>query len=147
MSRNKKRRNGVRGEAGFSLIEIMVVVFIMGLLVTLVAPRILGRTDDARATKAAADIRSVEQALSLYKLDNGTFPTTDQGLEALVLQPSSGPAARRWRQYLENVPLDPWDLPYIYESNGRDYILLSFGADGSEGGDGPDADIDSRDLG
>ncbi|MFP6662938.1 MAG: type II secretion system major pseudopilin GspG [Deltaproteobacteria bacterium] len=136
-----------RKEAGFTLIEIMVVVFIMGLLVTLVAPKILGRTDDARATKAAADIRSVEQALSLYKLDNGHFPTTDQGIEALVRQPSSGPQARRWRAYLDNVPTDPWDMPFIYESDGRDYLLLSFGADGIEGGQGVDADIDSRDLG
>jgi general secretion pathway protein G len=136
-----------RREAGFTLIEIMVVVFIMGLLVTLVAPRILGRTDEARATKAAADIRSLELALSLYKLDNGHFPTTDQGLEALVILPTSGPQARRWRAYLDNVPADPWDIPFIYESDGRDYLLLSFGADGTEGGQGPDADIDSRDLG
>lgn len=134
-------------EAGFSLIEIMVVVFIMGLLVTLVAPRILGRTDDARATKAAADIRSLEQSLSLYKLDNGQFPTTEQGLDALVIQPTSGPAPRRWRAYLDNLPLDPWDTAYIYESDGRDYLLISFGADAAEGGDGPDADVDSRDLG
>ena len=134
-------------EAGFSLIEIMVVVFIMGLLVTLVAPRILGRTDDARATKAAADIRSLEQSLSLYKLDNGQFPTTEQGLDALVIQPTSGPAPRRWRTYLDNLPLDPWDTAYIYESDGRDYLLISFGADAAEGGDGPDADVDSRDLG
>ena len=137
----------LRKQDGFSLIEIMVVVFIMGLLVTLVASRIRGRTDDARATKAAADIRSLEQSLSLYKLDNGQFPTTEQGLEALVLQPTSGPAPRRWRPYLDNLPLDPWDMAFIYESDGRDYLLMSFGADAAEGGSGPDADIDARDLG
>src|SRR5262245_19228338 len=104
-----------RSEAGFTLIEIMVVVFISGLLITLVAPRILGRTDEARQTKAAADIKAIELALSLYKLDNGFYPTTEQGLEALISPPTTGLVPRRWKAggYIENgkVPLDPWDLP------------------------------------
>ncbi len=141
-----RRRASV--EAGFTLIEIMVVVFILGLLITLVAPRILGRTDEARQTKAAADIKSIEQALSLYKLDNGSFPITEQGLQALVAPPTTGPPARRWNAegYLEKVPLDPWGQPYVFQSDGNRYVVLSFGADGVEGGEGKDADIDSRNL-
>jgi general secretion pathway protein G len=141
-------RPRVRTEAGFTLIEIMVVVFILGLLITLVAPRILGRTDEARQTKAAADIKAIEQALSLYKLDNGFYPTTEQGLEALVIPPTTGLVPRRWNPdgYLEKVPLDPWDLPYVFESDGSAYVIRSFGADGSEGGDGAASDIDSRNL-
>ena len=135
-------------QAGFTLIEIMVVVFILGLLITLVAPRILGRTDEARQTKAAADIKSIEQALSLYKLDNGSFPITEQGLQALVAPPTNGPPARRWNAdgYLDKVPLDPWGQPYIFQSDGSRYVVMSFGADGVEGGDGKNADIDSRNL-
>lgn len=137
-----------RGEEGFTLIEIMVVVFILGLLITLVAPRILGRTDEARQTKAAADIKSIEQALSLYKLDNGSFPTTEQGLQALVTRPTSGPPPRRWNPdgYLEKLPVDPWGQPYVFRSDGNGFAILSYGADGVEGGAGKDADIDSRNL-
>jgi general secretion pathway protein G len=136
------------GEMGFTLIEIMVVVFILGLLITLVAPRILGRTDEARQTKAAADIKGIEQALSLYKLDNGLFPTTEQGLQALVTPPTSGPPARRWNPdgYLEKLPIDPWGQPYVFQSDGSRYVVLSFGSDGIEGGAGANADIDSRNL-
>ncbi len=138
-----------RDQAGFTLIEIMVVVFILGLLITLVAPRILGRTDEARQTKAAADIKAIEQALHLYKLDNGFYPTTDQGLEALVVPPTSGMIPKRWNPdgYLSKVPTDPWEMPYVFQSDGSNYAILSFGADGAEGGEGPAADIDSRDLG
>ncbi len=143
--RAERRQN----QQGFTLIEIMVVVFILGLLITLVAPRILGRTDEARQTKAAADIKAVQQALALYKLDNGFFPTTEQGLEALVLPPTSAPLPRRWNPegYLEKVPADPWDQAYIFESDGSRYVVISLGADGAEGGTGPAADINSRDLG
>lgn len=136
-------------QAGFTLIEIMVVVFILGLLITLVAPRILGRTDEARQTKAAADIKKIEQALHLYKLDNGLYPTTDQGLEALVAPPTTGVLPRRWNPdgYLSKVPSDPWDLPYLFQSDGTNFVIFSYGADGAEGGEGPAADIDSRELG
>jgi general secretion pathway protein G len=133
---------------GFTLIEIMVVVFILGLLVTLVAPKIVGRTDEARRTKAAADLRAIEQALNLYKLDNGTYPTTEQGLQALVTKPESGIIPIRWNPegYLEKVPVDPWGTQYLYLSNGERYTLKSLGADGEEGGEGKYADLDSRDL-
>src|SRR5215468_10576645 len=99
----------LRHNGGFTLIEIMVVVFILGLLVTLVAPKILGRTDEAKQTKAAADLRAIEQALHLYKLDNGNYPTTDQGLKALVTKPESGIIPTRWNSegYLEKLPVDP----------------------------------------
>lgn len=133
---------------GFTLIEIMVVVFILGLLVTLVAPKIIGRSDEARRTKAAADLKAIEQALHLYKLDNSSYPTTDQGLKALVTRPESGVLPARWNPdgYLEKVPVDPWGHPYIYLSNGDKYMLKSLGADGEEGGEGKYADIDSRDF-
>ncbi|MCS6925002.1 MAG: type II secretion system major pseudopilin GspG [Candidatus Binatia bacterium] len=134
--------------AGFTLVEIMVVVFILGLLATLVAPKIMGRTDEARRTKAAADLRAIEQALHLYKLDNGTYPTTEQGLQALVTKPESGVIPVRWNPegYLDKVPIDPWGHPYLYLSDGQRYTLKSFGADGEEGGEGKYADLDSRDL-
>jgi general secretion pathway protein G len=141
-------RRGALGSEGFTLIEIMVVVFILGLLITLVAPRILGRTDEARQTKAAADIKQIEQALGLYKLDNGFFPTTEQGLQALVTRPTTGLVPRRWNPdgYLPKIPIDPWGAPYVFRSDGSTYVVMSFGADGAEGGEGINADIDSRNL-
>jgi general secretion pathway protein G len=133
-------------QAGFTLIEIMVVVFILGLLVTLVAPRIVGRTDEARRVKAVADVKKIEEALHLYKLDNGFYPTTDQGLQALVTRPETGNVPRRWNPdgYLDTLPIDPWGTPYAYLSDGNTYVLKSFGADGAEGGEGKYADIDTR---
>lgn len=132
-------------QAGFTLIEIMVVVFILGLLVTLVAPKIIGRTDQARVTKAAADVRAIEEALHLFKLDNGFYPSTAEGLPALVQAP---PRAKRFNPegYLPKVPVDPWGNEYIYQSDGRDVIIASLGADGVEGGEGYNADVDSRSL-
>lgn len=133
----------MQGQTGFTLIEIMVVVFILGLLVTLVAPKIIGRTDDARRTKAAADIKGIEQALNLFKLDNGFYPPA---IEALV---AGGSTARNAHPdgYLDKVPADPWGNPYAYLSDGRGTpVIKSYGADGQEGGDGTNADIDSRDL-
>ena len=134
-----------RGIAGFTLIEIMVVVFILGLLVTLVAPRIVGRTDEARRTKAAADIKGIEEALHLYKLDNGFYPTTDQGLQALVAKPTAGPVPPNWRPYLDKLPSDPWKGPYQYANPGLkgEIDVYSFGADGVAGGEGKNADIGS----
>jgi general secretion pathway protein G len=129
-------------QVGFTLIEIMVVVFILGLLVTLVAPKILGKTDQARVVKARADIKAIEDALHLFKLDNGFYPSTAQGLEALVSPP---PGARNYDPdgYLPKVPVDPWGNTYAYFSDGRNIIVKSFGADGQEGGDGYNADIDN----
>jgi len=133
-----------RGRArGYTLLEIMVVVFILGLLATLVAPKILGRTDDARRTKALADIKGIEQALNLYRLDSGGYPTTAQGLEALVHRPEIPPLPRAWNPngYLERVPLDPWGNPYVYVGDGTRFTLKSYGADGVEGGEGKYADV------
>lgn len=126
--------------AGFTLIEIMVVVFILGLLATLVAPKIIGRTDDARRTKAAADIKAIEQALQLYKLDTGVYP---RELRELV-EPSGG--AWNPEGYLDKEPVDPWGVGYVYATDGQSYVIKSYGADGSDGGEGKNADISSEDL-
>jgi general secretion pathway protein G len=133
----------VRNSAGFTLIEIMVVVFILGLLVTLVAPKIIGRTDEARRTKAAADIKAIEEALHLFKLDNGFYPSSGDGLNALVQRPAN---ARNYSPdgYLPKLPVDPWGNPYAYFSDGNDIVIKSFGADGTEGGEGKNADIDNH---
>ena len=140
-----------RLNAGFTLIEIMVVVFILGLLVTLVAPRIMGQTDKARQVKAAADIKAIEESLHLYKLDMGRYPTTAQGLAALVAGGGAGGGGGIGKNfnpdgYLEKVPTDPWGNLYAYASDGQSFVIKSFGADGVEGGDGKNVDIDSRDL-
>jgi general secretion pathway protein G len=132
---------------GFTLLEVMVVVFILGLLATIVVPRLAGRTDEARRVKAIADMKSVAQALDLYRLDAGTYPTTQQGLAALVERPTAPPAPARWNPqgYLDRVPVDPWGRPYVYfRSDGDRYELRCLGADGTEGGKGVFADIDSR---
>jgi len=133
----------LRSSAGFTLIEIMVVVFILGLLVTLVAPKIIGRTDEARRTKALADIKGIEEALHLFKLDNGYYPTTAEGLQGLVQKPAN---AKNWNPdgYLDKLPIDPWGNPYVYFGDGQEYIVKSYGGDGQEGGEGKNADIDSR---
>jgi general secretion pathway protein G len=134
----------VKSQRGFTLIEILVVVMILGLLISLAAPRIMGRTDEARIVKAKADMKAVEAALNLYRLDSGIYPSTDQGLGALVEKPTVGQEPRNWREdgYLERVPVDPWEREYLYASDGSRYTLQSFGADGEEGGDGVNADID-----
>ncbi len=130
---------------GFTLIEVMVVVVILAILATMVVPRIMDRPDDARITKTQQDIRQLESALKLYRLDNLRYPTTDQGLEALVKNPSSGPEPKNWREggYVEGLPEDPWGTPYQYLSPGQhaDVDLYSLGADGKLGGEGVDADI------
>ncbi len=135
---------------GFTLIEIMVVVVIMGILAALVVPKLMGRTDDARVTAARQDIATVMQALKLYKLDNQRYPTTEQGLNALVVKPTVGPEARGWKSggYLDKLPKDPWGNPYQYLSPGikGEVDVFSFGADGQAGGTGNDADIGSWEL-
>ncbi|MBF0440090.1 MAG: type II secretion system major pseudopilin GspG [Magnetococcales bacterium] len=138
------------GSSGFTLIEIMVVVVILGILATLIIPKIMSRPDEARYTKAVLDIQSIGQALDLYRLDNTQYPTTEQGLQALVTKPQVEPIPRRWRQdgYLSKPPLDPWSNPYVYLSPGLhgNYDLLSLGADGMPGGEGKGADITSWNL-
>jgi general secretion pathway protein G len=137
-----------RTRAGYTLLEITIVIFILGLLATLVVPRMIGRTDDARRAKAMADLKAVQQALNLYRLDTGTYPTTEQGLEALVHRPERPPVPRNWRPegYLERVPVDPWGNAYVYLGDATRFTLKSWGADGVEGGEGRFADLDSRDF-
>ena len=137
---------------GFSLIEVLVVVVIMGMLIGLIGPNVLGQVDRARVTTAKSDIASLSQALDMYKLDNHFYPTTDQGLEALVNRPQSSPEPRNWNPegYIKGnkLPLDPWDGEYVYISPGEDnlpYELLSLGADARSGGEGYAADISSSD--
>jgi general secretion pathway protein G len=135
---------------GFTLIEIMVVVVILAILGTLVAPQILGRIDEARVTKAKNDLRLYESALDLYRMDNFKYPTTDQGLEALVKRPSD-PNLKNYRAegYVKQLQKDPWGHDYVYVSpgtNGAPYDLLSLGADGQQGGTGLDADISVREA-
>jgi general secretion pathway protein G len=137
-------------QRGFTLIEIMVVVVIMGILAALIVPKLMGRADDARITAAKQDIASMMQALKLYKLDNQRYPSTEQGLQALVSKPTSGPAANGWKNggYIEKLPKDPWGGQYQYLSPGvkGEVDVFSFGADGQPGGTGNDADIGSWDL-
>jgi general secretion pathway protein G len=132
--------------AGFTLLEIMIVVFIVGLLATLVAPRLMGRTDEARRVKATADLATIAQALDLYRLDSGVYPTTPQGLAALVARPTVPPVPSRWRDggYVDQVPPDPWGNAYVYLVTGDRYLLKSLGADGVEGGEGNAADVEHR---
>jgi general secretion pathway protein G len=131
--------------AGFTLLEIMVVVVILGILAALVAPNVIRRIDDANVTKVKQDIRALETALNLYRMDNFRYPTTEQGLEALVKQPAD-PNIRNWKQggYVRSLQKDPWGNDYAYISpgtRGGDYDLYTLGADNQQGGEGPDADI------
>ncbi len=137
----------MRKERGFTLIEIIVVVFILSLHAAIITPRIIGRTDDARIAEAKVQIRNFETALKLFKLDNGFYPGSEQGLEALIQKPIVGRIPTQYREggYLEQkrIPLDPWGNPYIYVCPGLhgDFDILSYGADGKEGGESKDADI------
>ena len=129
-------------QSGFTLVEVMVVVVIIGLMVAAVAPVVLGRLDDARVERVKADLRTIEGALTLYRVDNFAYPTTVEGLQSLVTEPST---ARAWRgPYLQELPIDAWNQVYEYRrpgTRGGDYDLFSLGADGAEGGQGNDADI------
>jgi general secretion pathway protein G len=135
---------------GFTLIEIMVVVVILAILGTLVAPQIIGRIDEARVTKAKNDLRLYESALDMYRMDNFRYPTTDQGLEALVKKPSD-PSIKNWRPegYVKQLVKDPWNRDYIYQApgtNGAPFDLYTLGADGQPGGEGSDADLSVREM-
>lgn len=137
-------------QRGFTLIEIMVVVVILAVLGALVVPKILENVDKARVTRAQADIRAIQTALDLYRLDNFKYPTTEQGLQALVTQPVD-PTLTNYRAggYLPTLPQDPWNHPYVYVSpgaDGRDYDIISYGRDGKPGGEGYDADISTSTL-
>ena len=130
---------------GFTLIELMVVLVIIGVLAALIVPNVLERADDARVTAARTDVNNLMQALKLYRLDNLRYPTTEQGLQALVTRPSTGPTPTSWRPYLDKLPQDPWGRPYQYLNPGikGEIDIMSFGADGQAGGEGKNADVGS----
>jgi general secretion pathway protein G len=135
-------------EQGFTLLEIMVVVVIIGLLVAAVAPQFIQNIDTAEITRARQDLRSIETSLSLYRLDNFRYPSTSEGLQALVTNPGEN-VAPNWKQHLRSIPIDPWQRPYQYASPGQrggDYDLFTLGADGQEGGEDTNADIGNWDL-
>lgn len=145
---SRKSKKGPRSDRGFTLLEILIVITILGILASLVAVRIMDRPGEARVTKAALDIKTLENALKLFRLDNAFYPSTDQGLRALVEKPTIGRIPQKWREggYLEkgNLPEDPWGNDYLYLSPGvqnREFDLWSYGADGEEGGEGEDGDV------
>ncbi len=148
MQRSSARARARLRLRGFTLIEVMVVVVILGILAALVVPRVVGRTDDARAVAVRQDIAAVMQALKLYRLDNGRYPTAKQGLEALVARPAMDPVPTNWKSYLERLPKDPWGRPYLYLNPGArgEIDVFSLGADAQPGGAGADADLGSWDL-
>ena len=134
-----------RAQAGFTLIELMVVLVIIGVLAALIVPNVLDRADDARATAARTDVNNVMQALKLYRLDNQRYPSAEQGLPALVSKPTAGAIPPNWKPYLEKLPNDPWGRPYQFLNPGvkGEIDVMSFGADGQPGGEGKNADVGS----
>jgi general secretion pathway protein G len=151
MERERNGRSRVLSRGGFTLLEIMVVIVILGLLAALVVPKLIGRTEEAKQTQTRLQIKNIEQALQLFKLDNGFYPGSEQGIEALVRAPEIGRVPKNYRKggYLGRVPKDPWGTEYVYVSPGTngDYDITSYGADEAPGGEGEDADINSWDEG
>ncbi len=141
-----------RDSRGFTLIEIMVVIIILGILAVYIGPKIMGRPGQAKQVKAKVDISALESALKLYKLDNGRYPATEQGLQALVEKPETGNVPKKWKEggYLDKgkVPKDPWGNEFVYISPGvhGDYDVISYGADGVPGGEGEDKDINNWEI-
>jgi general secretion pathway protein G len=133
---------------GFTLIEILVVVVIIGILGAVIVPNLLGRPDQARITAAQSDLRNLGNALDIYRLDNFQYPSSDQGLEALVTRPSGFPEPKNYNPegYIKSLPTDPWGSPYVYERTPNGFGMYSLGADGAEGGEGLNADIRYADL-
>jgi len=149
MESEKKGADRLGGRAGFTLIEIMVVIVILGLLAAIVVPKLIGRTEEAKRTQTRVQIKNIQQALELFKLDNGFYPSTEQGLATLVKAPDSGRTAKNYRKggYMDRVPKDPWGNTFVYLSPGQhgDYDISSYGGDEVPGGEGEDADINSWD--
>ena len=134
-----------RLQKGFTLIELMVVLLIIGVLAALIVPNVLNRADDAKVTAAKTDVSNLMQALKLYRLDNSRYPSTEQGLAALVNKPATEPVPPNWKKNLDQLPNDPWGKPYVYLNPGvkGEIDVMSFGADGQSGGEGNNADIGS----
>ena len=145
MTASYKRNRQSPLQRGFTLIELMVVLVIIGVLAALIVPNVIGRADDARVTAARTDVNNLMNALKMYRLDNQRYPTSEQGLQALVTRPTTGPAAPNWKPYVDKLPNDPWGRPYQYVNPGikGEVDVLSLGADGQPGGEGNDADIGS----
>lgn len=148
MNKVNRLPNRHQSMRGFTLIEIMVVIVIIGILGAMIVPNIIGRPDEARVMAAQSDLKQIGNTLEMYRLHNGHYPSTDQGLEALVTKPSGYPEPKHWDPagYLKKVPVDPWDEPFLYFSEGREYDVYTFGADKKEGGEGFDADIRLSEL-
>lgn len=143
LASSPRRGAGDKRNRGFTLIELMVVLVIIGVLAALIVPNVLNRADDARVSAASTDVRNLTQALRLYRLDNQRYPTTEQGLQALVQRPSQEPVPPNWRPYLDKLPRDPWGQAYVYANPGSrgEVDVLSYGADGRPGGEGRNADV------
>ncbi|MDH3346531.1 MAG: type II secretion system major pseudopilin GspG [Desulfobulbaceae bacterium] len=143
-------KNHLKDSRGFTLIELLVVLVILGVLGSLVVQKLMPYPDEARRVSAEVNIRALEQALQRYKLDNSVYPSTEQGLQALIEPPSAGKLAKKWRKggYIEVIPKDPWDNEFIYIQPGihRDFDLMSYGADGEQGGEDKYADINNWEL-
>ncbi|MEE8484436.1 MAG: type II secretion system major pseudopilin GspG [Nitrospinota bacterium] len=145
-----KLKTNEKGQAGFTLIEIMVVVVILAILAGIVIPKIVSRPEEARRTKALVQIKEIESALNLFKIDNGFYPSTDQGLQGLVAKPETGEVPPNYKEggYLKKIPRDPWRNDYIYLSPGEhgEFDLISYGPDHDEGGEGKNADVNNWEI-
>jgi general secretion pathway protein G len=146
LRQNSKRRTTPNGEEGFTLLEMMIVLVIIAVIAGLVTVNVMGRPDEAKATTTRSNVSSIIGALKMYRLDNGAYPTSEQGLKALVERPTTPPVPGSWAQggYLSAPPLDAWQKPYEYHSDGASFTIRSFGRDGKPGGEGVDADIDGK---